>query len=369
MAGEYRKPPFSIDRGRRGNLAAQIADGLRRSIQTGFYKPGEPLPPIRALSSMLEVGRVNVERAVASLTEEGLLNPRPKVGSVVCGAGDVLWKGQVLIVVPPGASNPLVNVISGMLRDELTKAGYLFLIASVPRRKNGSFDFAMLKTVLRQRVDLVILLHDKKEIAERLSLEGVPFIRLTSDGCRPEHCVGLVRFDAAAAFSGFEEHCRRVKPKSVLLASLWDEMIPKGVLEIDGIGAEKFEIGRSGLFAADGASIAELAVELFDRRLRDYGRGWLPDVLYLADDYFAMGALTALLSHGIRVPEDVRAVVWANKGGGCGPVFTKRFTRIEVDIRSCGTKVVESALQYLRTGAFPDTADASPVYISGDTFM
>ena len=248
MDGEYKKPPFSVDRGRRGNLAAQIADCLRRSIQTGFYKPGEPLPPIRALASMLEVGRVNVERAVASLTEEGLLNPRPKVGSVVCGAGDALWKGQVLIVVPPGASNPLVNVISGMLRDELTKAGYLFLIASVPRRGNGSFDFSMLKTVLRQRVDLVILLHNKKAIAEWLSAEDVPFVRMTTDGYRPEHCVGLVRFDAAAAFSGFEEHCRRVKPKSVLLASLWDEMIPEGILEIDGVGSEKLEIGKSGLF-------------------------------------------------------------------------------------------------------------------------
>lgn len=369
MDSEYKKPPFSVDRGRRGNLAAQIADGLRRSIQTGFYRPGELLPPIRALASMLEVGRVNVERAVASLTEEGLLNPRPKVGSVVCGAGEALWKGQVLIVVPPGASNPVVNAISGMLRDELTKAGYLFLIASVPRRENGSFDFSMLKTVLRQRVDLVILLHDKKAIAERLSAEGVPFVRLASDGYRPEHCAGLVRFDAAAAFSGFEEHCRRRKPKSVLLASLWDEMVPEGILEIDGVGAEKMKIGKNGLFAADGASIAELAVGIFERKFRDEGRGWLPDVLYLADDYFAMGALTALLAHGIRIPEDVRVVVWANKGGGCGPVFTKRFTRIEVDIRSCGTKVVEGVLQYLRTGAFPDIVDASPIYISGDTFV
>jgi hypothetical protein len=46
----------------------------------------------------------------------------------------------------------------------------------------------------------------------------------------------------------------------------------------------------------------------------------------------------------------------------------QRFTRIEVDIRSCGTKVVEGVLQYLRTGAFPDIVDASPIYISGDTF-
>ena len=46
-------------------------------------------------------------------------------------------------------------------------------------------------------------------------------------------------------------------------------------------------------------------------------------MLYLADDYLAMGVMTALLAHGIRIPEDVRVVVWANKGGGCGPVFTK----------------------------------------------
>jgi DNA-binding LacI/PurR family transcriptional regulator len=255
-----------------------------------------------------------------------------------------------------------------MLRDELTKAGYLFLIASVPRKKDGGFDFSMLKTVLRQRVDLVVLLHDKKAIAQWLSSQCVPFIRLTADGYRPEYCAGLIRFNAAAAFSGFAEHCRLSGSKTVLLASVWDEMVPRDVFGVEGADVKRLEIAKKDLFTADGASIAELAVELFDRRLRDYGRGWLPDVLYLADDYFAMGALTALLSHGIRVPEDVRAVVWANKGGGCGPVFTKRFTRIEVDIRSCGTKVVESVLQYLRTGAFPDIVDASPIYISGDTF-
>lgn len=368
MDSEYKKPPFSVDRGRRGNLAAQIADCLRRSIQTGFYGPGEPLPPIRALASMLEVGRVNVERAVASLTEEGLLNPRPKVGSVVCGSGEALWKGQVLIVVPPGASNPVVNAISGMLRDALTQAGYLFLVASVPRKKNGGFDFAMLKTVLRQRVDLVVLLHDKTAIAEWLSSQGVPFIRLAADAYRPEHCVGLIRFSAAAAFSGFAEHCRRVRPGRVFLASLWDEMLPREVLGTDGVGAEKLEIEKSELYAADGAAVAELAVELFDRRLRDFGRDGLPDLLYLADDYFATGAVTALLAHGIRIPEDLRVVVWANKGGGCGPVFTKRFTKIEVDIRSCGAKTAESALQYLGTGRFPEHADVSPVYVIGDTF-
>ena len=77
------KLPFSIERQRRGDLAGQIADALREAISTGYWRPGDILPPIRELAQRLEVGRVNVERAIARLSEEGLLNPRPKVGCVV----------------------------------------------------------------------------------------------------------------------------------------------------------------------------------------------------------------------------------------------------------------------------------------------
>ena len=86
--------PFKLERGRRGCLAEQIAALLREAIVTGYYKPGDVLPPIRELAHMLEVGRVNVERAIAKLTDEGLINPRPKIGSVVCGTDTPLWKGQ-----------------------------------------------------------------------------------------------------------------------------------------------------------------------------------------------------------------------------------------------------------------------------------
>ena len=136
--------PFKLERGRRGCLAEQIAALLREAIVTGYYKPGEVLPPIRELAHMLDVGRVNVERAIAKLTDEGLINPRPKIGSVVCGTDTPLWKGQVLIVVPPGSANHYINVIGAALRDALAEAGYLFLMASVPRKTDGSFDFSFL---------------------------------------------------------------------------------------------------------------------------------------------------------------------------------------------------------------------------------
>ena len=201
---ESTKLPFTLERGRRGCLAEQIAAWLREAIVTGYYKPGDVLPPIRELAHMLDVGRVNVERAIAKLTDEGLINPRPKIGSVVCGTDAPLWKGQVLIVVPPGNANHYINVIGAVLRDALTAAGYLFLMASVPRKADGSFDFSFLQTMLRQRVDLVVQLHDKEEISLWLSKCGVPFVRVTAgDRCDVGNCIGTIQSRSSDAFSAF----------------------------------------------------------------------------------------------------------------------------------------------------------------------
>ena len=52
---EFKKPRFSIDRSQRGNLARQIADGLRTAIDTGYYRPGDILPPVRDLADILGV--------------------------------------------------------------------------------------------------------------------------------------------------------------------------------------------------------------------------------------------------------------------------------------------------------------------------
>ena len=91
-------------------------------------------------------------------------------------------------------------------------------------------------------------------------------------------------------------------------------------------------------------------------------------ILYLGDDYIASGAVAALLAAGVRIPEDVRVVTWANKGSGCGPVFVKPFTRIEIDTVTHGGMVAECVLSYLRRGTFPDGSVIGPEYIRGETF-
>ena len=73
----FKKPPFTIDRSRHGGLAIQLADALRRAIQTGYYRPGELLPPIRELAALTGVSQVITTRAIRILKMERIISPRP----------------------------------------------------------------------------------------------------------------------------------------------------------------------------------------------------------------------------------------------------------------------------------------------------
>ena len=166
------------------------------AIETGYYKAGDVLPPVRDLAPMLDVSKGIAEQALAWVREEGLISPRPRVGCVVLDRRGRLWKGHVVVVVPPGRGNPLDNMIHVTVRDSLIAAGYLVSSASVGETSPGKFnDFALLDTVLRQPTDLVVQIQGQESVARWLSRRGIPFVRLGLTDLKPPNCVGLVRRD------------------------------------------------------------------------------------------------------------------------------------------------------------------------------
>jgi GntR family transcriptional regulator len=65
-------------------LWEDVADGLRSSIASGEYKPGETLPSEKELAGQYEVSRDTVRRALGRLTQQGLLTPgRGRLGRQV----------------------------------------------------------------------------------------------------------------------------------------------------------------------------------------------------------------------------------------------------------------------------------------------
>jgi len=76
--------PFQSIEPRR--LYRQIADQIRRLIQSGEFRPGARLPPERDLARQLGVSRPSVREAVIALEVEGLVEVRIGSGIYVRGA-------------------------------------------------------------------------------------------------------------------------------------------------------------------------------------------------------------------------------------------------------------------------------------------
>ena len=363
----FKKPRFSIDRARRGDLAEQIAAGLRTAIETGYYRAGDILPPVRDLADILGVSMGIAVQAVNKIRAEGLISPRPAVGSVVCAPNRPLWKGQVLIVVPPGIGNPRDNAVYSVVRDALIADGYLPLVTTVPRSASGRFeDFALLDTLLCQQIDLIVQLLSTPDVTRRLARQKAPVVRFAVDDVRFANCVGIVRLMYDRVLPVFIEHCREAKVRRVMQITAMrngPDAVP--ALKAIGIDAVNWQIpppngGRNAL------GLVQKATDEFTNRLVRKGRKWLPDVLFFRDDHLTTGALLALTAAGVRIPEDVCVVTWANVG--LGPAFIKPLTRMEYDSVAIGGTIARCTLDYLRTGVFPSDVTVGPTYVRGESF-
>jgi len=359
--GEYKAPPFTLDRTRSGTLVEQLSASLVKAVETGYYGPGDMLPPTRDLARILGVSRIVAIRAMRRLADMRLIVQRPHQGSIVCAKDRPLWKGQVLLVATPGIGNADDDPIRIILRDSLLSSGYLAIVATVPRSADNSPDFAFLDTVMRQQIDLVVLLDNKKDVAAWLSRRGTPFVWLGHDVSRPKNCVGKILIRNDLALGDFVADCRAAHVRDVLQVKVWRSgldvasALKRVCVHVDTLcvpGPEK---------KWKGFGLAQWAAKAFSGMAKR-----LPELVFFQDDHLASGALLALAAAGVEIPGDVRVVTWANRD--YGPVSLVPLTRMEMDCESLGNVVAAGVLECLRTGTFPPDVVIGPRYIRGESF-
>lgn len=358
--------PFEVDRAGGQTLIRQVANGLRESIMRGVYSPGSVLPTTREMAQALRVGRVVVERALAVLKADGLVSPRPRVGSVVLPLGMRRWNGHVLLVVTDHAGSYYSNVFADEVKNCLADAGYLCsqIVADsfLPRGANVS----VLESVLRRSVDFVLVLFSSPVVERCISESGIPFAVVGAKPCRRRHCVGRLVLDWNAAVPELVRECLAHRVGTVL------QVRTRKVATVDA---------KHALVSA-GIRCSELIVAESEGDLRPYGTQqksfclfaqWLkrhqrrlPDLIFFADDAPTVGALWAMADHGILAPENIRIVSWANRGND--PLYRRKLTQMTMDPRAHGCAAARFALTCLLGDIGAEDLTVSPIYEVGETF-
>ena len=366
MGRTKHKLPFKVDRTMPGSLADQLAAGLRQAIGSGIYKPGDILPTLHDLAASCGTSLRVPREAMAELKKEGLVDPRRSLGCMVVGRRSSLWLGHVLFILCDASGSYYATVLADELQNRLTQAGYLFTRAAV-LDKPGGFDDGALDAALAQNVTLAVLFCNRSSrVPRKLDRLGIPFVEIRSSRSELPMSRGLVRFSLGAALAEFVVRCRESGVKSVL------QVCFKGECDIDAVPAfeaEGIRTRKEPFMVPSGHGRLEVIQRRSFKRFNDLlSDGWRPEeeVVFFTDDFLAMGALMAFVHAGVRIPEDVKVVSFAN--AGFGPVFVKPLTRLEMDPKEHGEAVVRWLLAVLRGETVPESAALLSVYREGATF-
>ena len=369
---QEKRIEFDFDASQRSGLSKQMTDGLRRAILTGRYSPGEVLPTIVEWAKMLGVSIRVPEAAIAKLVSEGLIVARRRHGCIVAELGRRIWRGHVLVVVPDTDSCYYSNVLSGCVRTKLSEAGYLVSPITVRHTSRGRFDYdlSQLEFALKQSIDLAVLVFNyrRSSIARMISRSGVPFVEFADAApSRLNGCAGSVYLEKEGTMEEFLRRCENERIGQILQVGAYEsnydiDRLAKG----RKIAFSRWIVDRDPMTAGTNEGLVRGGMDAFLRRFAAQGRSWLPDLLYFTDDNVASGALTAMLSEGIKVPGDVRVATMSN--WGLGPVMPYSLARFEMNPYAHGVALADMAIAYL-SGRLPQGRRPVPLrFIGGDSF-
>ena len=363
-----KRIPFRIDRSRPHSLVRQMTDSLRDAIKSGYYRHGEQLPTIHEWTRALDVSIRVPEGAIANLAKEGFVVTRPRKGCMVLPQGRRTWRGHVLFVRLVKSWGHFVR--EGLLsaEEKLSREGYLVTMVVVRKDDRGIYDLGPLKNELRRSVRLAVVFGHQPKILECLADAKVPFV-YAYIGVKTEPFKGsaaYLAFSRNAAFGAFVAHCVRAGVSHVCVVGKVKCYTPLGsLLEKAGIRVSRIEVDAA--FGQERVENLERETcRAIDSLFERHGFKWLPDVIFVEDDYQATGALFSLLSHGVKLPDDVRFATTKNCGNG--PAMSISLTCVEFNPVAAGEAVAQAAVNFLEGSEEKYDVASVSRYVIGDTF-
>ena len=322
----------SLDRVDAAPLYSQIAGEIQQAILRGSLRPGDVIPSQRQLGEAWGVGEVTVRRALQKLGDRGLLEARPRTGTMVLdprsqriepasarstdptfsprrigrGAADEgLLIGIAFADLADGYPffSPL---LAGMRADQSDVAIRLF---DMPAGEQSAGSLVRAPSpddldglVMMSPINLALLAR-----AQQAACPTVLLFSDLSDGF--SHCVMP---DYASGVTDAVAHLARTGRRRVALVTAGPERFSTGrwieafiaALRAQALEVDRDRIVQAGYNERDGAAAT--------RSLLSHTKP--PDAILFASDFPARGGLVAAIEAGVSVPQDLAIV-------GAGPTL------------------------------------------------
>lgn len=353
---------FGVDLRSKTCLVEQLVDSIRQAVRSGALARNEVLPTFTEIAEKLGTSIRIPRDAVRRLCAEGVLASRRGLGTRVIGMPRDVSRGRLLLVHPNFFGAYYLGAFISEIEERLVQSGYSVVQMACARKPDGSYDFRSLRDLLmRERFDLAFAVAYDSDMPKPLAEFSLPYVVCSTRPVKYEGAVANIRYSHMDAVPDFVAHCVEKGVRNVLQMRYRNDMIDVGLYLRDrDVTVETISFDAEyGMFEA----AQRKAMELFMRRLERKAR---PELVFFSDDYIAMGGLIALAHHGLRIPQDIKVVSFANTG--FGPVAPVSLTRLAMDPHRDGKNIAGALVSYLRTGRFDSDIAIRPDYIRGGSF-
>ena len=336
--------PFGVDRNFNAALGEQVADGLRKSILSGFYKAEDVLPSLGELVEALGVSQRVARDGIQRIVAEGLAVVRPRSGCRVLSRDEPSVRGRVLGVFSDKQRvsyyyMTLIPEIERILKTER----YGFEALYVPVSANGARDVSVIANAMRSPFNLVVSLYAPKQIERLLFRTKIPYVPI---GSPHENASVAIKFEKdVSSAADFADRCVCLGVKTAWIATYATcetRTALKDALESRGISVEWNRIPPHAGFGY----LEKIERSGFEDTLRRLsGQKTFPDVMVAMDDYYLRGLLAAVASLGLRMPYDIRVAGIVNEG--FRPFSPVPLACFAVDARRDADGIASAILSYL----------------------
>lgn len=260
------------------------------------------------------VGSITVSRVInnsgyaSEETRQRVLEAVKEMGYVPNRLASSLRSNRtnVLALVMTDITNPFFTVAARGVEDVANKAGYTVIFCNTDEDKEKERKYV--EILMQNRVDGIVLVPSSSdsESVETLQQNGKPVVvidrRITEkqvDQVRCDSVAGAVQLTQLLITLGHRRIALLNGPQNVSTAS--DRLVGfNRALAAAGIDPSK-QVVISGAFTREsGREMTRQVLEMSPR----------PTALFAANNFIALGALSALESAGVRVPEDLAMVTF-----------------------------------------------------------